>query len=131
MYRDGDFSRFEVGKRGSEIGGLAIMLFSQHEQCPPAELFTLGNSYGDDLTLRASAIAHALLANDNAALARAIDEAEAHQIIVHAARMRIVLARRSADSLLARARPLLERLDDRLFLRKLRAVEALLQMQQD
>ena len=37
------------------------------------------------------------MANDNAALARAIDEAEEHQLIVHAAHMRIVLAKRTGD----------------------------------
>ncbi|MEO9029029.1 MAG: hypothetical protein ABI413_09455 [Ktedonobacteraceae bacterium] len=46
---------------------------------------------------------------------------------MHAARMRIVLAKRIGDlSQLERARPVLEWLEDRLFLRKLREVEAML-----
>ena len=77
--------------------------------------------------LRASNITKALAANDNEALAQSIDEAEAHQLIVHAAHMRIVLAKRTGDkSQLERARPVLERLEDRLFLRKLREVEEML-----
>jgi hypothetical protein len=131
MYRDGDFSQFAIGKRGSDIGGLLIMLFCEHEQSPPAELFTLGNYYEDDLTRCASQVARALIADDNDALAQAIEDAEAHQLIVHAAHMRIVLARRSGDaSHLVRARPVLERLGDRLFLRKLQQVEGMLQMPQ-
>lgn len=128
MYRDGDFSHVEIGKRGTDIGGLPIMLCSEYEQCAPAEAFTLGDYYEDDLTLRAARVARALMADDNEALARAIDEAEAHQLVVHAAHMRIVLARRSGDaSHLDRARPVLERLGDQLFLGRLRQVEALLQ----
>ncbi|HLI71746.1 MAG TPA: hypothetical protein VKV19_18465, partial [Ktedonobacteraceae bacterium] len=128
MYRDGDLSRFKVGRRGESIAGLQIMLFTEHEQCPPAGLLKQGDYYADDMTLRATNIAKALIADDNEALARAIDEAEEHQLIVHAAHMRIVLAKRTGDrSQLERARPMLERLEDRLFLRKLYEVEELLQ----
>ncbi|HEY4388369.1 MAG TPA: hypothetical protein VGN34_28290 [Ktedonobacteraceae bacterium] len=68
-------------------------------------------------------ISLALRENDSARLARAIDEAEAHQLIPHAARMRIVLAQRSGDPApLALARPVLARLDDRLSLRRLAEV---------
>jgi hypothetical protein len=84
--------------------------------------------FSDDLTVRAEKIAHALIDGDNDALADVIDEAEEHQLIVHAARMRIILAKRTGDrSQLERARPVLERLEDRLFLRKLREVEEILQ----
>ena len=131
MYRDGDFSQFEMGQRGSDVAALAIMFFSEYEQCPPEELFKRGDYYKDDLTLRAVNIARALSANDNAALERVIDEAEEHQLIVHAAHMRIVLARRTGDPRhLARARPALERLGDKLFLRRLHEVEEMLQAQQ-
>lgn len=69
-------------------------------------------------------IALALNENDNARLAQAIDEAEAHQHPVHATRMRIVLAQRTGDrGQLERARPVLERLGDQLHLRKLEEVE--------
>jgi hypothetical protein len=54
-----------------------------------------------------------------------IDDAEAHGLIPHAARMRIVLAQRTGDrAQLERARPVLERLGDKQFLRKLEAVVA-------
>jgi hypothetical protein len=128
MYRDGDFSHFKVSKRGDSIAGINMMLFSEHEQCPPDELMQQGNYYADDMTLRASNIANALAANDNVALEQAIDEAEEHQLIVHAAHMRILLAKRTGEIRHHdRARPVFERLEDRLFLRKLQEVEALLQ----
>jgi hypothetical protein len=128
LYRDGDFSQTEVGARGSDIAGLYMMLLSEHEQRPPDAVMQLGSYYADDMTLRASNIAKALMANDNEALARTIDEAEAHHLIVHAAHMRIVLAKRTGDlSQLERARAVLEQLEDRLFLRKLREVEQALQ----
>lgn len=128
-YRDGDFSQLEIGKRGSgDIAGLYMMFFSEHEQLPPDEVMQLGTYYADDLTLRATNVVKALKAGDNEALTRAINEAEEHHLLVHAAHMRIVLAKRTGDlHQLERARSILERLDDRLFLRKLREVEVLLQ----
>ena len=69
-------------------------------------------------------ISLALEQDDNSLLAQAIDRAEANQFIVHAARMRIVLAQRTGDrSQLERARPVLQRLDDHMHLRKLEEVE--------
>ncbi len=69
-------------------------------------------------------IALALAENDDTRLTQAIDEAEAHQHVVHAARMRIVLAQRTGDrSQLDRARPVLERLGDRMYLRRLEEIE--------
>ncbi len=66
----------------------------------------------------------ALKENDNARLARAIEAAEAHQLVPHAARMRIVLAHHTGDPApLQLARPVLERLGDRQFLRRLEEVE--------
>ncbi len=123
FYRDGNFSRFEIGNRTTDLAGFPIMLFTEHGQCPPDDLIKQGDYFADDLTLRASNIATALKAGDDQALSRAIDEADEHQLIVHAARMRIVLAKRTRDlSQLQRARPVLERLEDRLFLRKLHEV---------
>lgn len=128
MYRDGDVSQFEAGKRGDSVAGLFIMLFIEHEQWPTDEAMRLSNYYADEMTLYASNIAKALMADDNEALAQAIDEAEAHHLIVHAARMRIVLAKRTGDrDQLKRARLVLEPLEDRLFLHKLREVEEMLQ----
>jgi hypothetical protein len=65
-------------------------------------------------------VQQALAGGDTAALARAIDAAEQHGLIPHAARMRIVLAQMTGDpAQLAPARPPLERLEDRQFLRRL------------
>jgi class 3 adenylate cyclase len=76
---------------------------------------------------RAVAIAEALAAGDDAQLAAAIDEAEAHGLVPHAARMRVVLAQRTGDDeQLERARPVLERLGDRQFLRRLEEVRGAL-----
>ncbi len=76
-----------------------------------------------DVALHCVEIAEALGTSDLARLARAIDEAEAHGLILHAARMRIVLAQRMGEQApLSRARPVLERLGDRQFLRRLEEV---------
>ncbi|GAC1642203.1 MAG: hypothetical protein NVS4B2_31820 [Chloroflexota bacterium] len=76
-----------------------------------------------DVIVRCLAIAQALAAGDTARLALAIDDAEQHGLIPHAARMRIVLAQLTNDrSPLERARPVLERLEDRQFLRRLEEV---------
>jgi class 3 adenylate cyclase len=76
---------------------------------------------------RAVAIAEALAAGDDARLATAIEDAESHGLVPHAARMRIVLAQRTGeDGQLERARPVLERLGDRQFLRRLEEVEGAL-----
>jgi hypothetical protein len=126
-YRDGDFSGFKVSGRGTDVAGAMMMCFTEHEHDPPEDLLKQGDYFADDMTLRATAIARALSAGGNAALAQAIDEAEAHHLIVHAARMRIILARRTGDRrYLEQARAVLEPLEDRLFLSRLREVEALL-----
>jgi class 3 adenylate cyclase len=79
------------------------------------------------LLIKCLEITEALAAEDLARLSRAIDEAEADGLIVHAARMRIVLAQRAGDrAQLERARPVLERLGDRRFLRRLEEVAAAL-----
>lgn len=73
-------------------------------------------------------IALALAACDDARLAVAIDDAEAHGLIPHAARMRIVLAQHTGDrTQLERARSILEQLGDRQFLRRLEDVAAALE----
>jgi class 3 adenylate cyclase len=81
-----------------------------------------------DYLHRCIQIAEALAAPDDENLAAAIQEAEVHNLIPHAARMRIVLAERSGDlTQLERARPVLERLGDRQFLRRLQDTAAALQ----
>jgi hypothetical protein len=72
-------------------------------------------------------IAEAIAARDHEMLARAIEEAERRQLVPHAARMRVVLAEMSGDPApLERARPVLEQLGDRQFLRRLTEVAATL-----
>jgi hypothetical protein len=61
-------------------------------------------------------------------LAQAIDHAASRGLIPHAARMRIVLGEMSRErSLLERARPVLQGLKDRQFLRRLDEVAASLE----
>lgn len=70
-------------------------------------------------------IAQALAEGDDTRVAAAIDRAAADGLVVHAARMRIVLAQRTGDvTQLERARPVLEKLGDRRALRRLEAVAA-------
>jgi hypothetical protein len=140
-YRDEDFTRILAGPMDTasqqeganstnsiDIDGMAIMIFSEHNLPLPTYFRQRKSVLQDELTRLAMNIALALTDGDNAALSQAIDEAEARQLVVHAARMRIVLARRTGErSQLERARSVLERLEDRLFLRKLREVEAILQ----
>lgn len=72
-------------------------------------------------------IAQPLKNNDMIGLAEAIDEAEQQHIVVHAARMRIVLAQHTGDaSQLQRARNVLLGLNDKQYLRRLAAVEEML-----
>jgi class 3 adenylate cyclase len=75
----------------------------------------------------AAATARAVTQGDPKALAAAIEDAEAHGLAPHAARVRIVLAQMTGDaSHLEKARPVLERLQDRLYLRRLDEVAAAL-----
>jgi class 3 adenylate cyclase/tetratricopeptide (TPR) repeat protein len=128
FYRSGDTSGLEPGPRGSDAAGFWMTLFSEQELPPLDAVTALGTYNVDDITLSASKIVRALRANDNDALTCAIDEAEEHRLTVHAARMRIVLAKRTGDlRQLARARSVLIRLEDRLFLRRADAVAAALQ----
>jgi hypothetical protein len=128
FYRTDDPGELEPGQRGSDTAGFWMMLFTEHELIPPEAVTALSTYHIDDMTLSASRIVSALSANDNEALARAIDDAEERQLTVHAAHMRIVLAKRTGDlSRLERARSVLTRLEDRLFLRKADAVAEELQ----
>jgi class 3 adenylate cyclase len=75
--------------------------------------------------IRFAEIPHALAARNAAGLAQAIDEAERHGLVPHAARMRIVLAEMTRDPApLEQARPVLERLEDRQYNRRLEEVAA-------
>jgi hypothetical protein len=124
--RDGDISKLNIEKTGSAVAGLLISFFSEAGLQPPQK-FMQGTVIQNDMTTWCVQIAQALSDNDNARLAQAIDDAEAHQLVVHAARMRVVLAQRTGDRMqLERARSVLEALQDRHYLRKLEEVEAAL-----
>ncbi|MDQ2715114.1 MAG: AAA family ATPase [Chloroflexota bacterium] len=124
--REDDFSKLNVEETGAGVTGLLISFFSEFGSLAPQK-FMQGHVFQNDMTIRCVRIAQALSDNDNIQLAKAIDDAEAHHLLVHAARMRVVLAQRTADhAQLARARSVLERLEDRHYLRKLEEVEAVL-----
>jgi hypothetical protein len=113
-------------ERPDHVGDMlsvALLLFVNEHGCPLSEeMLGRVKDIGDgDRLLRE--IALALTSNDLPRLAHAIDEAEAHKLVHHAARMRIILAQRSHDPRpLALARPVLERLGDHQFLRHLEEV---------
>lgn len=124
--RDDDLGKLDLEHIGVGVPGLLLSFFNE-AGLPPLPKLMQGSVFQNDMTIRCRQIAQALLDNDNTALASAIDDAEAHGLIVHAARMRIVLAQRSGDpAQLARARPILERLNDRRALRRLAEVEEML-----
>jgi class 3 adenylate cyclase len=107
---------------------LMLMFLSERgAQTPPALLdVAAARAHAErfDALLQCVQIAEALAAHDDERLAAAIEEAEAHGLMPHAARMRIVLAQRTGDRApLEQARPVLERLGDRQFLRRLEEVQ--------
>jgi hypothetical protein len=88
---------------------------------------TVVHSQKIDPLRRCVGIAQALTVQDATELAHAIEDAEEHGLVPHAARMRIVLAQMlGVPAPLEQARPVLERLGDRQFLRRLEEVAALL-----
>jgi hypothetical protein len=88
-----------------------------------ARLRSLISSLPIEHWIRLVEVAEVLLGEDDVRLSIAIDEAEDHGMIAQAARMRIVLAQRTGDrTQLERARPMLEQLGDRQFLRRLEEV---------
>lgn len=108
-----------------------LMFLNERGQSLPRPLLGLlsvsARARAIDVLRCCTQIALALGEEDDVALAAAIDVAEAHGLIPHAARMRIVLAQRTGDrAQLKRARPVLERLGDKQFLRKLEAASRLL-----
>lgn len=117
--RDGDMSKLNVDEVDAGVTGLLISLYSELGLRSPEKLMQ-GPVFQNDMTVWCAKIAQALRDDDNAALASAIDEAEAHGLIVHAARMRVVLAQRTDDrTQLDCARLVLEPLGDRVFLRRI------------
>jgi hypothetical protein len=113
------------------VGALTLMFLSERSVEATDALLSLARAQGaterPDFILRSVAVAEAVAADDNARLAAAIEDAEAHDLMPHAARMRIVLAQRTGDRApLDRARPVLEQLGDRQFLRRLEEVQGAL-----
>jgi class 3 adenylate cyclase len=119
-----DGPEFAVDLAAPIVAALALTFLSERGLPAHPDLLERAGQLADaqqiDWLMRCLAIAQALTTGDAACLAAAIDDAEAHGLIPHAARMRIVLAQRTSDaSQLERARPALERLGDRQFLRRL------------
>ncbi|HEU5229320.1 MAG TPA: hypothetical protein VFU49_16000, partial [Ktedonobacteraceae bacterium] len=126
VLRDDDLSKLEVEKIATGVAGLILTFFSEANVLAPQKLMQTP-VFQNDMTTQCIKIAQAILDDDDDQLASAIDEAETHHLVVHASRMRVVLAQRAKDlSQLERARPVLERLEDRRFLRRLEEVEAVL-----
>src|SRR5581483_6413524 len=126
VIRDDDLDKLNVEGLATGVTGLILSLFSEANVVAPAKLMQTP-VFQNDMSTHCLKIAQAILDNDNEQLAQAIDESEEHRLVVHAARMRVVLAQRTKDlSQLERARPVLERLGDRHFLRRLEEVEAVL-----
>ncbi|HEX6798675.1 MAG TPA: adenylate/guanylate cyclase domain-containing protein [Ktedonobacterales bacterium] len=104
-----------------------LMFLSERDLRAPRELLdaAAAEAYVEQVPfpLLCLAIAEALAADDDEQLAAALEEAERGGVVAHVARMRIVLAQRSGDhAQLERARPVLQRLGDRQFLRRLEEV---------
>jgi tetratricopeptide (TPR) repeat protein len=109
-----------------------LLYFVEHDLPAPGALIEAAQKYrdrshGGNLSEGVTEVAEVLASGDTIRLAAAIDAAEARHLVVFAARMRIVLAQRTGDaSQLERARPVLERLGDRQFLRRLEEAEGAL-----
>jgi hypothetical protein len=111
-----------------------LMFLNEHGMHAPRALieqllssFSRFSWWWSNVMSRCVEIAQALSVEDHGRLAMAIDEAETHGLIPHAARMRIVLAQRTSDQTqLERARPVLEGLGDRRSLRRLEEIAATL-----
>ena len=119
---------------GDQTAIPTLMFLSEHGIHAPQALIERPLSWlswyswwWNNVVSRCVEIAKALSVEDHGRLATAIDEAETHGLIPHAARMRIVLAQRTSDQTqLERARPVLERLGDRRSLRRLEEIAATL-----
>jgi class 3 adenylate cyclase len=123
-YRADDPTRFDLDS-AAQFGDVAegvLVYFIEHDLPVPGALIEADRAWRVTGTLTDALVelAEALTSGDTLRLAAAIDGAEACHLVVHAARMRIALAQRTGDvSQLERARPVLERLGDRQFLRRL------------
>ncbi|MGE5333768.1 MAG: ATP-binding protein, partial [Nitrososphaerota archaeon] len=127
LYRTGDISLMRLDPNAMQVGTtiwFVLMYVCERDLSVPADILSLAQAdpiRSHIATLpEVAAVASALDAGNLEELASAIDTVEANGLIPFAAHMRIVLAERTGDPApLAQARPVLECLGDRLFLRKL------------
>jgi class 3 adenylate cyclase len=114
--------------RAPQTTSWALEYFTERGLPSPDWLIQQYQDVGLDSSYTYALVARALTSGDNSQLAAAIETAEARHMAPLAARMRIILAQRTGDvAPLERARPVLESLGDRQFLRRLEEVEAALQ----
>jgi hypothetical protein len=115
-----DFAYYGLG-RGGMSGWAISWLAERGSAAPPGILQRQRESAsGFDTANIEVSILEAVNANDNDQFAAAVEAAEAHHMVTLAARARVALALRTGDRAhLERARPVLERLGDRQFLRRL------------
>ena len=125
-----DFERLDATSSKKLLLAQPLLVFcSEHGKPVPDTLIqrVRSNHWCDQEDFLYCDIAETLANGNNVGLARAIDAAEEYQLIVHAARMRIVLAQRTGDRIqLECARKVLEPLQDRRSLRRLKEVETML-----
>jgi class 3 adenylate cyclase/tetratricopeptide (TPR) repeat protein len=131
-YRADDATRFDLDDMAHVwlIADWILLYFVERDLPTPRSLIEAAwkSLRVGNLSQVLAEVAEALASGDTVRLAAAIDTAEAHHLVVHAARMRIVLAQRTGDRApLERARPVLERLGDRQFLGRLEEVQAALE----
>jgi tetratricopeptide (TPR) repeat protein len=89
-FLDDDLSKLPLDIISDEATGPFLMLFSECGVPAPDQLMEV-SSLRDDVSVWCHKIAQALATGNNIQLAGAIDEAEAHHLIVHATRMRVIL----------------------------------------
>ncbi|HEX9038909.1 MAG TPA: adenylate/guanylate cyclase domain-containing protein [Ktedonobacterales bacterium] len=124
-YLADDPARFDLDAPARESGFniWAVTFLTVHGLPSPDWMIQVVRQFSADRD-PIGAAAEALTAGDDARFAAAIDAVEARHMILFAARMRVALAQRTGDrAQLERARPVLERLGDRQFLRRLEEVE--------
>jgi hypothetical protein len=115
--------------RSPYLADWVVLYFIEHDLPAPGALMAAARERGlrPHLGEALAEVVEALILGDTVRLAVAIDAAEAQHLVVHAARMRIVLAQRTGDHApLEQARPVLERLGDWQFLRRLEEVQGAL-----
>jgi hypothetical protein len=106
----------------------SLNMFVEHGLPAPEWLIQRARDDGWNGSVMLAEVAEAVTSGDGARLAAAIEAAEAAHYVPLATRARIVLAQRTGDaSQLERARPVLARLGDRQFLRRLEEAQAALQ----